>query len=73
MNTALEYFEKDCFINTFDLKSGYHHIDVHADSHTYLGFQWEGVYYVFTVLPFGSSMFLIMPQTLSQALEELWA
>ena len=40
---------------TFDLKSGYHHIDIHPDYQTYLGFAWEGKFYVFTVLPFGLS------------------
>ncbi|XP_063426807.1 uncharacterized protein LOC134710382 [Mytilus trossulus] len=41
----------------FDLKAGYHHIDIFAPHQKYLGFSWkfEGVekYYVFTVLPFG--------------------
>ena len=42
---------------TFDLKSGYHHVDIHKDSQTYLGFSWgEGAnrkFYMFCVLPFG--------------------
>ena len=42
---------------TFDLKSGYHHVDIHEDFQTYLGFSWgEGAsrrFYVFRVLPFG--------------------
>ena len=42
----------------FDLKSGYHHVDIHADYWQYLGFSWKGkdgavVYYMFRVLPFG--------------------
>ena len=28
------------FFATFDLKSGYHHIDIHEDSWPYLGFSW---------------------------------
>ena len=28
-------------------------MDIHEDSQTFLGFCWKGVYYVFTVLPFG--------------------
>ena len=47
------YLEKDDFMCTFDLKSGYHHLDIHKDFQTYLGFQWKGEYYMFTVLPFG--------------------
>ena len=50
---ALSYFQKQDFLCTFDLKSGYHHVDIHKDSQTYLGFEWEGKHYVFTVLPFG--------------------
>lgn len=51
--TALDYFEEDAFLFTFDLKSGYHHIDIHVEHQSYLGFQWEDQFYVFTVLPFG--------------------
>ena len=50
-------FDANEYLFKFDLKSGYHHVDIHRDFHTYLGFQWEtkGVacYLVFTVLPFG--------------------
>ena len=50
-------FNVDEYLFKFDLKSGHHHVDIHPDCHTYLGFQWEtrGVasYYMFTVLPFG--------------------
>jgi hypothetical protein len=53
--TALCYFENNVYLLTFDLKSGYHHVDVHEDFHKYLGFQWEGRYYAFSVLPFGLS------------------
>ena len=49
-----------CDVNyafSFDLKSGYHHIDIHKDSQSYLGFSWiiDGVqtYFRFTVLAFG--------------------
>ncbi len=38
---------------TFDLKSGYHHVDVCELSQKYLGFEWKGAYNVFTVLSFG--------------------
>ena len=52
-------FDVNEYLFKFDLKSGYHHVDIHPDFHTYLGFQWEtkgaACYYVFTVLPFGLS------------------
>ena len=59
--TALTYFQIDSFMISFDLKSGYHHVDIHEESQTFLGFAWKGskdqspAYYVFTVLPFGLS------------------
>ena len=34
------------------MKSGYHHVDIHMDSQTYLGFEWRDSHYVFTVLLF---------------------
>ena len=46
---------------SFDLKSGYHHIDIHSDDQQFLGFAWtfsrsgQRRYFVFTVLPFGLS------------------
>ena len=53
--TAMDYFEKDCFCIKFDLKSGYHHIDISEEFQTYLGFSWNQKYYRYTVLPFGLS------------------
>ncbi|GLC48086.1 hypothetical protein PLESTB_000713500 [Pleodorina starrii] len=38
---------------TIDFKSGYHHVDMHPDFWTFLGFRWDGQFYVFTQLPFG--------------------
>ena len=44
---------------TWDLKSGYHHVDICLDHQKYLGFAWpfSGVvrYFTFSVLPFGLS------------------
>ena len=38
---ALSYFEQDAYMFSFDLKSGYHHIEIHAEHQTFLGFAWE--------------------------------
>ena len=50
-------FSQGEYFITFDLKSGYHHVDVHKDSWKYLGFAWgdgaDRKFYMFTVLPFG--------------------
>jgi len=53
------YVTKGGFLFNFDLKSGYHHIDIFPEHQTYLGFSWniQGIpkYFCFTVLPFGLS------------------
>ena len=45
------------FLMNFDLKSGYHHLDIWEAHQPYLGFSWEmdgaRKYFVFVVLPFG--------------------
>jgi len=52
-------FEVNEYLLTFNLKSGYHHVDIHPDHQKYLSLQWEAHgrvnYYVFTVPPFGLS------------------
>lgn len=56
---ALSYFQKGAFMISFDLKSGYHHIDIYPDHQTFLGFAWKFSgdtkfrCFVFTVLPYG--------------------
>ena len=58
---TLSYFQKGSFMITFDLKRGYHHIEIHPDYVTFLGFAWKFPkeasirYFVFSVLPFGLS------------------
>ena len=41
LRTAALMFEPGEYMFKFDLKSGYHHVDVHPDYQKYLGFQWE--------------------------------
>lgn len=59
LNLIPALFSKGDYMFTFDLKSGYHHLDIHVHeaSQSYLGFTWgEGInkkFYVFRVLPFG--------------------
>lgn len=45
--------ERDDWIFTLDLKSGYHHLYISIHFWTYFGFCWKGVYYYYVVLPFG--------------------
>ena len=57
LNLIPVLFKKGDYMFTFDLKSGYHHVDIHEDSQKYLGFSWdEGMhreFFIFRVLPFG--------------------
>jgi len=58
LNTFAKIFDKNDFFTTFDLKSGYHHVDIHPEHRKFLGFEWtfsNGVtrYFQFAVLPFG--------------------
>ena len=54
-----EYVFENGYAFKFDLKKGYHHLEIHKECQTLLGFSWEFAniwkYFVFTVLPFGLS------------------
>ena len=41
MRTALMFLRKGGYAFKFDLKSGYHHVDICPEHVTYLGFSWE--------------------------------
>ena len=57
LNVVPQLFSKGDYFITFDLKSGYHHVDIHVDCWPFLGFSWGAApyikWYVFKVLPFG--------------------
>ena len=52
-------FEQNFWFFTWDLESGYHHVDIYSDHQKFLGFAWpfNGLvrYFTFKVLPFGLS------------------
>lgn len=54
---AKQYAKKGKYMVKFDLRSGYHHINIHLQHQKYLGFSWivdgKEKYYIFSVLPFG--------------------
>ena len=59
--TFAEMFEKEFWFFTFDLESGYHHIDIDPEFWKYLGFAWiypdgQRRYFAFKGLPFGLSL-----------------
>ena len=59
LHSLSQVLEEGHWFFTWDLKSGYHHVDVCAEHQTYLDFSWRfsGVlrYFTFAVLPFGLS------------------
>jgi hypothetical protein len=57
----------DSLLSVWDHKSGYFHIRLHPDSRQYFGFEFEGHYYVYTVLPFGWNVSPFVYQTVSRA------
>ena len=72
LKVASNYFTKGCFMITFDLKSGYHHVDIHPAYHQYLGFAWENVYYTYVSLPFGVSSAGIVFTKILKELVKRW-
>jgi hypothetical protein len=57
---AKEVLKPGYFMVSFDLKSGYHHVDIFKDHQKFLAFSWtysdgSTKYFQFTVLPFGLS------------------
>ena len=57
---GLDYLQKESYFTKFDLKSGYHHLDIFPEHQPFLGFSWvmpdgETCFFMFTVLPFGLS------------------
>ena len=75
---ALSYFTKGSYMYSFDLKSGYHHVEISQEHQTYLGFSWEvadsgdEIFHVFTVLPFGLSTAPYVFTKLLKPLEKRW-
>ena len=39
--TAISYFARGAYMFSFDLKSGYHHVEICKGHQTYLGFSWK--------------------------------
>lgn len=71
-----QFVHPGSFVYKFDLKKGYHHVDIFPEHQTYLGFSWErnGItkYYVFTVLPFGLSTAPALFTKLLRPLVAVW-
>ncbi|CAI7889972.1 unnamed protein product [Closterium sp. NIES-53] len=63
-----ELIQPNDWMLSVDLKSGYHHVDIHPTCWKYLGFQFEGNYYFFQSLPFGLA---IAPFIFTQLIKQL--
>lgn len=64
LNVLPPLFQQGDYMITFDLKSGYHHVDIHEDFWSSLGFSWNDFlghrrFYAFRVLPFEHAIFLL--------------
>lgn len=53
INTAANVVHSGDYMCKTDLKDGFFHIPVYEPHQTYLGFEFDNVYYVWCVLPFG--------------------
>ena len=51
--SVLSLMTKDCYMSIIDLKDAYHMIPIFEEHHFYLCFEWNGVVYKYTCLPFG--------------------
>ena len=74
---GLHTFSKEYFVFSFDLKSGYHHVDIFPNHRRYLAFSWDfgsghTRYFQFTVLPFGLSSVPFIFTKLLKPLEAHW-
>ena len=76
--TAMSYFARDPYMFSFDLESGYHHVEIFEGHQAYLGFSLKHSnsnlvkFYVFTVLPFGLSSALHAFTKILKPLEKHW-
>ena len=76
LRAVLALVKKGDYMFSFDLKSGYHHVDIREGFQKYLGFSWatggKQKYYVFTVLPFGLSSACYMFTKLLRPIVRYW-
>ena len=60
--------EKGDHAVSFDLTSGYYHVDLHPRTRTFNGFEWKGVYYSYNCLLF---VLATAPWVFSKVMREL--
>ena len=72
IRTASLYFKRNAFMSVFDLKSGYHHVDVHEAYQQYTGFAWKNKYYCYASCPFGLSVAGAIFSKILKELVKIW-
>ena len=59
LRSLSEVLDEGHWFFSWDLKSGYHHVNIHPEHQSYLGFSWNFIgvlsFFTFKVLPFGLS------------------
>ena len=74
---ATQIFDKAYYLFTFDLKSGYHHIEIFPEHRKYLAFAWDfgtgkSRYFQFCVRPFGLSSAPFIFTNILKPLHKSW-
>ncbi|XP_044180060.1 uncharacterized protein LOC122961513 [Acropora millepora] len=76
IRTVFDLFQSGYFFFTFDLKFGYHHVEIFPDHRQYLGFSWNFgsvvKFFVFSVLPFGFTSTPYIFSKLVRSLVNYW-
>ena len=77
LSVATQIFDKDYYLFKFDLKSGYHHIEIFPEHRKYLAFAWDfGTgkfrYFQFCVFPFGLSSVPFIFTKILKPLQKSW-
>jgi hypothetical protein len=53
LESLSDILQRNDFMVVVDFSKGYHHIDLHPDFYQFFGFEWQGLFYTYTSLPFG--------------------
>ena len=72
IHTVRDIAERSDCVFGLDLSSAYHHVDIDERYWKYLGFEWEGVFYEFCVLPFGLNIACYVFTKLVKPLAQRW-
>ena len=77
LSVATQIFSRNYYLFKFDLKSGYHNVEIFPDHRKFLAFSWDfgaGVnrYFQFCVLPFGLSSAPYIFTKILKPLQKSW-